>query len=423
MTVLQLTWLAAIGFAETAADWQKLSLLFVYSVLCGVVVWRLPERNIARKEQSTSRPDENVAPIIIALCSGVFLVGTVYAYVQVGWSDEQHVFAVSRIAAEQGFWTFFARYNEVPWLGLQHPPILPLLYGGIMGLLGVHLFILRLVSLLFSVGTLILTYAIGRELYDQRTGLRAALFLISTPFFFRLGAAAMTDMPTTFCFLLGLFLILRLLRAPTFRLATAAGLCIGIGLLCRYTLICIYPILLTFPLVVRRERQFLPYLMVVILVSGGILGVWLGYAAHSGILEQQWTVLSYSARFAKTAARKTKEAQWFVDALLFRLPSGIGLWNLPLLALGAWFLLRCRDSAAMLLFLWICATCLPFLLTVPAPRYFFPAFPALTIAMTRGLEGVHESVRRIIVLALLYGGGVLYLFVDWYRAVGADLLH
>jgi hypothetical protein len=134
-------------------------------------------------------------------------------------------------------------------------------------------------------------------------------------------------------------------------------------------------------------------------------------------------VLSYFAGFvAKTAIRKTGKAEWFVGALLFRLPSGIGLCNLPLLVLGGWSLLQRRDSAAVLLFLWIGAVFLPLLLTVPAPRYFFPAFPALAIAMTRGLECVRGDAQRIMWLALLYGGGALYLFVDWYRAAGAEFL-
>jgi hypothetical protein len=181
----------------------------------------------------------------------------------------------------------------------------------------------------------------------------------------------------------------------------------------------IYPILLIFPFIRGDWRRLQRYLAVVIFVSGSILGLWLGYAAYSGILEQQWATLSYSAGyFVKTVRGKTGEGGWFIDAFLFRLPSGIGLYNFPLLVLGGWSLVQRRDSATRLLFVWIAAVFLPLMLTVPGPRYFFPAFPALTIMMARGLDCMQGAAQRIITLALLYGAGALYLFVDWSRTAG-----
>ncbi len=77
----------------------------------------------------------------------------------------------------------------------------------------------------------------------------------------------------------------------------------------------------------------------------------------------------------------------------------------------------------MFVLLWIAAVFLPLMLTLPGPRYFLPAFPALTLAMVCGLEHAGEAAERIVMLALLYGGGALYLFVDWYRAAGGLFLH
>jgi hypothetical protein len=73
--------------------------------------------------------------------------------------------------------------------------------------------------------------------------------------------------------------------------------------------------------------------------------------------------------------------------------------------------------------LWIAAVFLPLMLTLPGPRYFLPAFPALAIAMTRGLENSGEKAERLVMLTLLYGGGALYLFVDWERAAGDLFVH
>jgi len=348
-------------------------------------------------------------------------MGVLYAYAQLGWPDEPFIFSASRIVVEQGVAAFFAGYSNIPWLGNQHPPLAPLLYGGVMALFGVHLFVIRCVALVLSVFTLLLTYAIGRELYSHRIGLLAALFFVSTPFFFRIGTTGLTDMPTAFCFILGVFLMFRLVEKPTYQLAVAVGLCLGVGLLYRYTMVFIYPLLLGVVAVRGLWRRLVGHLLVVLLVSGGMLAIWFCYAASIGVLAVQWRTLTYSAGFvAKTAMGRTREEGWIAGALLFRVPSGIGIANFPLLLLGGWCLCQRRNLSDVSLLLWIVAVCFPLLLTLPGPRYFLPAFPALAMMMAWGLEyvGGEEATSRVVLLSLLYTVGALYLFVDWYRAAG-----
>jgi hypothetical protein len=134
---------------------------------------------------------------------------------------------------------------------------------------------------------------------------------------------------------------------------------------------------------------------------------------------QRDTITSYSA-FVMTA---TSGRWWLLGSLLFRVPSGLGTYNLPLLLLGGWQLLRRRSPADRCVLLWITAVFLPLILTLPGPRYFLPAFPALTIAMACGLERISEAAERAVLLALLYGGGALYLFVDWTQAAGGLFSH
>lgn len=105
--------------------------------------------------------------------------------------------------------------------------------------------------------------------------------------------------------------------------------------------------------------------------------------------------------------------RWKVGTLLLGLPSGLGIYTLPMLLLGAWQLLQRRSQAD----LWILAVFVPLILTLPGPRYFLPAFPTLALMMACGLGRVEEAAERIMIAALLYCGGALYLFVDWYRQV------
>jgi 4-amino-4-deoxy-L-arabinose transferase-like glycosyltransferase len=415
LTALQVLWLLAIWLAGAATHTEKLPLLLVYSVACAVISGYLPTDTIYKIRQGTERLAHDERRLHTILTVVVVGIGGVYAYLQQGWPDEPGVFAAARVVAERGVSPFFVNYAQTPWLGKQHPPLVLLVYGFVLHLFGVHVFVIRLVSLLLSLGTLLLTYRLGSALYDQRTGLLATGCLLATPFFFRVGATALTDMPVTFCFILAVWLTLRLLSAPSYWLAAATGLCIGAGLLCKYTMVLVYPILLGVCVIQGRLRRLTPYLVLVALVSVGMLGVWFSYAAHLGVLNVQGDTLAHYARYVTTSETGRKR---LFGVLLFRLPSGVGIYNLPLLLLGGWQLLQRRSQSDLLIVLWIAAVFLPLILTLPGPRYFLPAFPAVALVMAWGLERVGEAAERVALLMLLYGGGALYLFVDWYRAAG-----
>jgi len=420
MTAMQVLWLVAIWLTGAAPHWQKLPPLLMYSLACAVVITCLPENLVTRIRQSLERLTQQERRLTLVLTATVASVGGVYAYLQHGWPDEQSVFAAAQIVAEQGVAPFFAHYAQIPWLGSQHPPLVLLVYGAALSVFGVHLFVIRLVSLGLSLATLLLTYRVGSSLYDRRTGLLAAGCLLATPFFFRIGATALVDMPVTFCFIVAVYLLLSLLKTPSYRLAVALGLCLGIGLLCRYTMVFFYLFLGSSSLIGYAFRRLLPQLTLATLISGSILALWLLYAAHLGVLAEQRKQITEYAQFLILA---TSAKEWLLGSLLFRVPSGLGPYNLPLLFLGAWHMMWRWERADLYILLWIAAVFLPLMLTLPGPRYFLPAFPALAIAMTRGLENPGGKAERLVMLTLLYGGGALYLFIDWERAAGDLFVH
>jgi 4-amino-4-deoxy-L-arabinose transferase-like glycosyltransferase len=421
MLGLQLSWLGLIWISGTAAHWHKVPVLLIYSGACGLLVLLAPggaadpfkriASGLHNKERST-----------FALFLALFLAaGSWFAYRQLGWPDEGPIFSAARMVSEQGLSWFFGQYARLPWLGTQHPPLVPLLYGLALEIFGVHLFVARMVSLLLAAGTLVITYAIARDLYSERIALYSAIFLAVSPFFLRIAPTALSDMPMTFCFVLAVFLTLRLMRSPTYLLAAGLGVCIGAGLLCRYPMALIYPFLLACTLVHGKVRRLLPHLAVVILVSAAILAAWLGFAYHMGVLQAQWArVSSHAAFMADKAPGKSRAGRlkYFLKSVFLRVPSGVGPWNLPLLFLGAHCLGKRRNRSDLVVISWALAVVLPMLLTLPAPRLFFPAFPALAIAMACGLERLREGSARVTALALLYGTAGYYLFVDWYKAAG-----
>lgn len=417
MTALQALWLIVIWLTGAATDWRKFLLLLLYTLICGMAIGYAPTDSLARMKQLAKRCAPHEWLLSLTLGVAVLGVGVAYASAQRGWPDEAQVFQASCLVVEQGVAAFFAAYGKIGWLGTQHPPLVPLLYGFAMQIFGVNVFVMRLISLLLGLATLLLTYDIGKTLYNRNTGLLAALFLLSTTFFWRLSATALTDMPVTFFFTLTLSLTLRLLRAPTYGLAVAVGLCIGAGLLCKYTMVFIYLVLFGSCLLTGSFKLLLPHLGVATLVSIGILTPWLAYASDKEVLALQMSTLTRHARFVLYGR---KQRPRIFEWVLIRFPTGLGVYNFPLLFLSGLELLRRRSQADLFVLLWIVAVFLPLVLTLPNPRYFMPAFPALAIAMACGLERVSIDAERVAILALLYGGGAMFLY--WEQAKPFPLL-
>ncbi len=69
-----------------------------------------------------------------------------------------------------------------------------------------EIFVYQTIIFLFALGTLLLVYLLGKELFSFEAGLFAALILVLTPVFFQNSISIMTEIPATFFVLLSLFL-------------------------------------------------------------------------------------------------------------------------------------------------------------------------------------------------------------------------
>jgi 4-amino-4-deoxy-L-arabinose transferase-like glycosyltransferase len=416
MALLQALWLAAIWLTGAAAQGEqaKLLALVAYTLVAGLAVAVFPAAWASKVEQLKDSLLQNERRLVLILAVSVLAVAALFAAYQRVLTDEARLVSASKMVAEQGLGPFLASYAKIQWLGRQHPPLAPLAFGLAMSLLGTNLFVIRLVALLLTVATVLLTYFLAAELYDRETGWLAALFLLSFPYFLRMGSAVLTDVPVTFFFTLGLYLARRLLRRPTFPLVVAASVAVGAGLLTKYTAVLVYPVILGWVVVDNSARRLKAHLAVLALVSFGVLALWLAVAYSSGILAAQGKTL---ANYAGVATSSPNGMKWALEFLLTRLPSALGVYNLPLILLGGLCLLVTRGKADWLILVWIGVVFVVVTLTLPDARYFMPAFPALGIALARaGVKRFYAAPGRVVSLALLYCGGALYLFVDWFRA-------
>ncbi len=432
MIGLQFLWLLLIRLSQATRRMDKVRRLGAYSLFASLAVLALslliPFSTGCQSMQQTAGLFSGAAGVSSLAVLTAIGAGC-YAWLQRTWPfDEEGNENAASVIADQGLASFFAQYGDLPWLGMQHPPLIPVLGGYLMRILGKHRLAVRLISIFFLVGSLVITYQVGALFYGPQTGFFGMVLLLSFPLCWRLGSAAMLDAPGMFWFGLAVWMALNIPSAASpIGLAGGVGLVVGLGLLTRYTLVVVYPVMLAFVLLGLISWQAFGMM---VLVSGLLFACWLIYAARLGVLGRQFDrLVIYSGQKPGESAPQSRgrgllfrlglTRSWRMrirlESLVSRLPSALGPYNLAILALGLGQLISTPLPGDLVLLLWFGVPAVLFVVLLPDHRYFLPVFPALALIMARGLNASATCGLFPTLLALLFCLGNLYLFVDWKR--------
>ena len=442
MAALQFLWLALIVVSGASTQYDRIFTVAVTSVIATFLIIIVPDRAMLKLGHLTRQLISSEKRSLLLLCVAALLIGVLYALIQTEWTDEQSVLTAANIIATEGLQSAYTAFKRVGWLGQQHPPLIPIIFSLLLRLPGPDLFYMRLLSVFFLAGTLVVTYFLGRELYSRTIGFLAAILLLSFPLVIRLSAAAMMDIPLAFFFSLALLLLFRLSRAPSYWLASGIGVVIGLGLLTKYIMALMFLILFLYFLFFKSFRKITSYLFVVAVVSMSMFAIWLLYANHIGILSRQFDKImnfvgSYHViRNLEQSTQETPSTQPIaneaqstnprdlmqngifrlgLESLFTRIPSSLGVYHAPLILFGLLYLLKRHKPVDLMLLLWIGGVSGALFLTLPDHRYFLPIFPAIAIALANVLVRFQEYAGRAMLLSLLLGMSNLYLFANWFR--------
>jgi 4-amino-4-deoxy-L-arabinose transferase-like glycosyltransferase len=231
------------------------------------------------------------------------------------------------------------------------------------------------------------------------------------PLFIRLSATATTDIPVTLCATLVVFLLMQLLRQPSYGRATLAGVSLGVGFLCKYTMALLAPVLIGLCLFHAGVRQALRHVVLLITVAGAVVAIWVVLAVQSGVWKQQ---LGSLAMHASQVTTSRSGRQWMLYTLRERVVPAVGWYNLPVLALGVYVLVRQRTRTAVGVLWWLAAPSALLVFTLPDPRYFLLVFPALAITLARGVTWLPQGRDRVLLLAVVSSVGVLWMAREWH---------
>ena len=309
-------------------------------------------------------------------------------------------------AFELGPLGFLEVYSTLGWVGTQHPPLMPVLYGTVLHLPGAVLPDLRYLSLGVLLLCVWLTFRIGRRIFDSTTALLGAFLLLSFRLLPDCTLFLSNDTLLLFFFLWSIDLIFWIPRRPSSLTVVGLGVLIGLGLWTRYTMALIYPVIAVLTLVDPRYRKVWPQLAWASLISILVFLPWVGIAYRFGILDGQLSRLGILASvfiYDLVIHRSEFGVRFFPENLLLRLPSGLNVFNLPVLAWGFWDILRNRDETGRILLSWVVPVAGLLMLTLPIPRYFLPVFPACALIAARGLGSLPCVRGRYVLLAVAYG--------------------
>ena len=433
MILLQAVWLVGIKLTRATQNTVKLVRVVIYDCLLSLIfmlacIFSPDDTFFGFSIPAGWSHSGRLVLAHVFMCT--FTAAMIYSHYQRIWPfDEEGNLKAARHFASEGWRETFSHYTELPWLGVQHPPLIPVLGGVIFRIFGVKILFFRLLSVGFMLGALLVTYQTGALLFDPFTGFLAVILCLCFPLFWRLGCAAMLDMPVTFWFGLVLLIVFqaRMQAANSMWFMFLAGVVVGLGMLTRYTMVLIYPVLAV--LVIPGWLSWSAYALIV-LVSSLFFTAWLLYAYRNRILHAQLRKLQEfagmkpgypeprpqnSGILGPLGITRGWRMRLRLESLFSRLPSGIGTYNLPMIFVGLLMVFQHRQAADAVLVAWIAIPSVLLLILMPDHRYFLPVFPALALLMARGLTGVVYSIPLVTVLALLFCLGNLYLFVDWQR--------
>ena len=156
---------------------------------------------------------------------------------------------------EETYYWNYARHLDIGYL--DHPPMVAWLIGAGTQAFGDGEFGVRVGALCSGAIATFFTYRLTRNLFGQPSALVAVLLVQTLPFFYLSGMLMTPDAPLTAAWAASLYFLERALVAGRRTAWWGAGLCLGIGLLSKYTIVLVAASALIFVLIDPKARQWL----------------------------------------------------------------------------------------------------------------------------------------------------------------------
>ncbi len=268
------------------------------------------------------------------------------------------------------------------WMDL---PAIPFLNGIIFGIVGEsRIYIQILTAFLFGM-TSVVTYLIGKSLWDEETGFYAGILLLGIPYLIIQTPLMLLDVHTMFFLTLSIYLYIRALEGGLAR-AIVAGCSIFVAFFCKYS---VWPMLSVLPVIsfvyyFRKEgparpeilrRSLRVFLLTLLLIGVPVL--------------LKFDVIVYQIKLMMEFLRPSlgRWTEKFSSIYLFQISPAITIAAAASIVLAA-----AKRDLKYLVVVW-----LPFLAVffeIKRVRYILPVFPMLTLMGSYGLAALRSPEQR-----------------------------
>jgi hypothetical protein len=235
----------------------------------------------------------------------------------------------------------------------------------------------RLLAAAVGIGTVILTYKIGKMLYGRLPGALAAVFLAFMPYHVIVSRQVLLDGPMVFCATLTLYMLARFGKSQRSVWLLAAGVSMGLTFLSKETGIIMLGAIYTFlalasELRLRFWSLVVATLLMAVVISPFPIALSLAGGSHSGQNYLIWQLFR----------RPNHPWQFYLTSV----PPAIGIWLIVAAILGLFLLWRDRTWREKLLLAWIIVPLTFFQIwPVKGFQYLLPIAPAFAILAGRTL--------------------------------------
>ncbi|NOY38895.1 MAG: hypothetical protein GXO95_01255 [Nitrospirae bacterium] len=336
----------------------------------------------------------------------VFLFLSSFIIAAIFWSEPEVIVDTSRYFTQAkhlelyGFKYFFNEWggNILAWTDL---PLIPFLYGIILKVFGEQrIYIQAFTTLLFSL-SVVLTYLIGRTLWDEDTGFYAGLLMLGVPYLFVQIPFMMVDVPTMFFLTLSIFTFLMALEYGGAVWIISSAVAIFLVFFCKYSTWPMLSVLCIILLVYLRKDRRTPLLRssVIALLAGLLISVVI-------LLKFDFFLGQIKFLFSYQMPGLRRWGETFASTFLFQIH--------PFITAAALYSLyvafRKRDLKYMIVSYLIF---LVLLFQIRRIRYVIPLLPMLTLMASYGLRNIRaREVRKFAVFCII--GSALVLAVSVY---------
>ncbi len=199
--------------------------------------------------------------------------------------------------------TYYWNYSRHLSLGyLDHPPMVAWLIRAATAVFGQTEFGVRAGALLCGALTSIFVYKLTRNLFGAATALAALLLVQALPFFFLSGLLMTPDAPLVAAWAASLYFLERALIGNQSRAWWFAGICLGLGMISKYTIALLGPVAAAFMAWDPQSRRWWTR-------SEPYVGALLALAVFSPVII--WNAQHEWASFAFQTSRRLAETPQF----------------------------------------------------------------------------------------------------------------